>query len=97
MSTTATCPQTVKLPPGYEEFANEATRPRTVTSRQLKRWMCFWWGGENVEESGFNPDTYLHSLVTSGQLVPVPSPFKHKRMFDTEAVLRWALENGAGR
>lgn len=80
----------LKLPAGFDEFKHPETRPQTISSRQIKRWLEHWWGGVNA-------DTHLRDLVQSGALVPVKSPFKHKRMFDTEAVLRWALENGAAR
>lgn len=83
-------PRILKLPPGFDEYQNESTRPRRVSGSHVKVWLRFWWGG-------INPDTYLRTLVQSGQLVPVDhSPFRRKRMFVTEDVLRWAMENGAG-
>jgi hypothetical protein len=80
----------LKLPPGFDEYTDPARRPQCVSGGQLVKWIEFWWGGTTGS-------SYLNTLVKTGQLVVEPSPFKHKRMFDTEKVFRWALENGAGR
>lgn len=89
MNTPPAVERVLKLPPGFEEYQNPGHRPLTVSSAHVKEWLRFWWGGVNA-------DTYLEALVRSGQLMPVESPFRHKRFFGTEAVLSWALANGAG-
>lgn len=78
----------LKLPAGFEVYEDPALRPLNVSSAHVKEWLRFWWGGVNA-------DTYLEQLVKTSILVPMPSPFRHKRFFSTEAVLSWAIANGA--
>ena len=78
----------LKLPPGFSEYEQPESRPRRVSSAHVKIWLAYWWGGINAE-------TYLRSLVRTGQLTPVPGPFKRRHIFDTDAVICWAMSNGA--
>jgi hypothetical protein len=80
--------QILKLPPGFDEYEQPDSRPRRVSSKHVKVWLGFWWGG-------INADSYLRTLVKTGQLTPVDAPFGHKLMFDTDAVLVWAMKSGA--
>ena len=78
----------ISLPAEYAAFADPDNRPGRVSSRQVKDWIRHWWPDTNA-------DSFLNDLVATGVLSPVRTPFKHKRYFETNAVLVWAAANGA--